>query len=38
MEYDKLDNITHIYHNNILENRYYYDMVAYLKMERGVII
>ncbi len=23
--YDKLDNITHIYHNDILENKYYYN-------------
>jgi len=24
-KYDKLNNITHIYHNGILENKYYYD-------------
>ncbi len=24
-KYDELNNITHIYHNNILENEYYYD-------------
>ena len=23
--YDKLDNITHVYHNSVLENEYYYD-------------
>ncbi len=37
-KYDKLDNITHIYHNNRLENRYYYDDYNELVKEDNYVI
>jgi len=36
-KYDKLYNITHIYHNNNLENRYYYDKYNQLKLEENYL-
>lgn len=36
-KYDKLNNITHIYHNNKLENRYYYDEYNELIKENNYI-
>lgn len=36
--YDKLNNITHIYHNNILEHRYYYDQYNELIKEINYIL
>ena len=36
-KYDKLNNITHIYHNNILENKYYYDSYNQLIKENNYI-
>ncbi len=37
-KYDKLDNITHIYYNGVLENRYYYDDYNELIKEDNYIL
>ena len=37
-KYDKLNNITHIYHNNVLENRYYYDEYNQLTKEKNYLV
>ena len=37
-KYDKLNNITHIYHNNILENKYLYDEYNQLIKEYDYIL
>ena len=37
-KYDKLNNITHIYHNDILENKYYYDEYNQLIKENNYLL
>lgn len=37
-KYDKLNNITHIYHNDILENKYYYDKYNQLIRENNYLL